>query len=643
MSVEKTSDPAAREMLEVAKREGYETVWDRLEAQKPQCRMGQEGICCRICSMGPCRINPNGKKPDRGVCGATADSIVARNLVRMIAAGSSSHSDHGRKPALLLREIALGRLDSYVIHDRKKLKQVAQRLGIPTRGRSASQIARRVSAAALASFGNPDDTPYPFLTAYMPKGLQQKLKGAEAALLAATGKQMGLLPRGIDRESVDVLHRTHYGTDHDPLSLLAQGVRCAMADGWGGSLIASEIQDILFGTPQIKTSVANLGVIDKKSVNIVVHGHEPILSEKIIEVADSPAMQELAQSHGAEGVRIIGICCTVNEVLMRKGVAVAGNHLHQELAVMTGAVEAMVVDVQCIFPAMAALSKCFHTRFISTSEQALFPGGQHIQYDEHNAEAVARRIVETAIEAYPLRNAAKVHIPDYAVAARVGFSVESLASALGGSLAPLAAALAQGTLRGVVAIVGCNTPKMVQDLHHVEMAKELIKRDILVVATGCSAIALAKGGLMTDATANEASYGLRDFCATHNIPPILHMGSCVDCSRILTLGSELGRLLKLDFDQLPLVASAPEWTSEKAISIGTYFAASGIPVHLGHIPPIAGSLTVTKILTEDLAGLLGGFFFVEPEPATAVERIDQIIEERRDRLSEETFAVLHDL
>lgn len=635
-------DPAAQEMLQVAAQDGHETIWDRLEMQQPQCKIGQEGICCRICGMGPCRINPAGKKPDRGVCGADADTIVARNLIRMIAAGASSHSDHGRKPALLLQEIADGHNREFQIKDPKKLKRVALKLGLKIKGRSIAQIARRVAKSALTCFGKQDGEPLFFLRQYMPKKRMEKILAVEKLLTTATGRTVGLLPRSIDREPVDVLHRTHYGTDHDPLSLLLQGIRCAMADGWGGSMIATELQDVLFGTPQVKTAMANLGVIDEAYVNLVVHGHEPTLSEKIIDAALSDEMQEAARQVGAQGVKMIGMCCTVNEVLMRKGVHVAGNHLHQELAVMTGAVEAIVVDVQCILPSMVNLTRCFHTRFISTSEQAMFPGAIHIQYDEQTAGAVARDIVLTAIAAFPQRNKSKVHIPKHAVPAKVGFSVEGIADLLGGSLEPLAKALAAGTVRGIVGIVGCNNPKVTQDYMHVSLARELIKRDILVVGTGCSAIAIAKAGMMDMSIISEASPRLRGFCEQYQIPPVLHMGSCVDCSRLLVLFSELAERFDVDISELPIVSSAPEWATEKALTIGTYFAASGIPVHLGLMPPIAGSKVVTRILTEDLKPLLGGYFFVEKDPLAAVAKMDAIISEKRSALaSTETVALLH--
>src|SRR5512133_566004 len=239
----RSADPVAIEMLQIADRDGHSTVWSRLAEQQPQCSYGQLGTCCRVCAMGPCRIDPFGHGPQRGVCGADADTIVARNLARMVAVGSSAHSDHGRKAALLLGEVAAGRNVEYRIADEAKLRRVAAKLGLEERGRSAAEVAADVSRVAAGCFGKQDDAPIRFLQKYMPRKRFERLQAMERALSDKTNSEIGLLPRGIDREAVDILHRTHFGCDADPLSLVAQSVRCALSDGWGGSLIATELQD----------------------------------------------------------------------------------------------------------------------------------------------------------------------------------------------------------------------------------------------------------------------------------------------------------------------------------------------------------------------------------------------------------------
>ena len=625
-------DPAAVEMLRIADREGYSNIWERHEKQQPQCSYGQLGTCCRICSMGPCRIDPFGDGPTQGVCGATADTMVARNLARMAAVGSSSHSDHGRKVALLLRAVANGSNTDYQITDSDKLMAVATRIGISTAGRAEKEIALDIARVAIDCFGNQEEEPLVFLEKYMPAKRFERLKGLEDALFESTGAKTGFLPRGVDREAVDILHRTHFGCDHDPLSLVAQSVRCSLSDGWGGSLIATELQDILLGTPTIKSVKANLGVLDAESVNVVVHGHEPILSAKVVEMARSAENRQAAEAVGAKGINVVGLCCTGNEVLLRQGVGMAGNESHSELAIMTGAVDAMVVDVQCIFPALADLASCFHTKFITTSDQAKIPGALHIQFDEHHADAIASRIIKAAIDAFPNRNKARVYIPQHTATAVVGFSVEEILKALGGTYQPLIDLIVDGTIKGVAGIVGCNNVKIQQDHFHHVLTKELIKRDILVIGTGCWAVAAAKAGLMDLSAQQLAGPGLKAVCQTLGIPPVLHMGSCVDCSRMLNLAGGIADHLHVDISDLPLVGSAPEWTTEKAVAIGSYFVGSGIPVHLWPLPPILGGPAVTKLLTQDAKDVLGGWFFVEEDAVAAADQMEKIVMERRSAL-----------
>ncbi len=628
-------DKAAQKMIKIAIENDYETVWDRLESQQPQCGFGLLGICCRNCVMGPCRIDPFGEGPQKGVCGATADTIVARNLLRFIAAGAAAHSDHGRRPALLLKEVAEGKNKDYEIKDEEKLKSVAKKLGVDVEGKDKFEIAKEVAEIALNDYGKQDNEPIKFFMSYAPKKLKEKLLRLEKDLSEKLGKKIGLIPRNIDREIVDIMHRTHIGVDNDPLSLIMQGVRAALGDGWGGSLIATEIQDILFGTPKVHTIEANLGVLSEDEVNIIIHGHEPVLSEKIVEAAQRKDLIEYAKSKGAKGINIAGMCCTGNEILMRHNVPIAGNELHQELAVITGAVEAMVVDVQCIFPALANLSKCFHTKFISTSDQAAFPGAIHVQFEEENANKIAEKIIKIAIDNFPNRDKSKVSIPENKKTAYVGFSTEQIVSALGNTLEPLVNAIKVGKIKGIAGIVGCNNPKVTQDYFHVNLANELIKRDILIIGTGCWAIAAAKAGLLTPDYAENAGEGLKSVCKALGIPPMLHMGSCVDCSRMLVTAGAIADYLGVDISDLPLFGSAPEWMTEKAVSIGTYFVASGIPVHLWPIPPILGSQEVVKILTETAKEVFGGYFVIEGDYKKAADIMEKrIIEQRKKLLGE---------
>jgi carbon-monoxide dehydrogenase catalytic subunit len=617
-ALRRTIDPAAQAMLSLAEKQGLETAWDRLEKQQPQCGFGELGLCCRHCNMGPCRIDPFGEGPSRGVCGATADTMVARGLLRAIAAGAAAHSDHARDVAHTLKLTAQGRAGGYEIKDEAKLRRLAAEYGIPEAGRSKEEVALDLAKAALGEFGQ-QEGPIRFTRRAPPKRV-------------ALWEKLGIDPRGIDREIVEIMHRTHMGVDHDYVNLILHGLRASLADGWGGSMIATELQDVLFGVPQPKRAEANLGVLKRDQVNIIVHGHEPILSEMIVAAAQDPELVALAKQMGAEGINVAGICCTGNEVLMRHGIPIAGNFLQQELAVMTGAVEAVVVDVQCIFPALADLSACYHTKFISTSPKAKFPGAVHMEFHEETAYETARAIVRAAVENYPNRNRARVFIPDVKSEAVVGFSVEAILAALGGSLDPLLGAVKSGAIRGIVAVVGCNNPKVQHDYGHVNLVRELIRNDVLVVTTGCNAIACAKAGLLLPEAAEQAGDGLKGVCKALGIPPVLHMGSCVDISRILVACAAIANALGVDISDLPVAGAAPEWMSEKAVSIGAYVVASGIFTVLGTVPQVLGSPNVTQLLTVGAEGVVGGKFAVEPDPFKAARLILDHIAAKRAAL-----------
>jgi carbon-monoxide dehydrogenase, catalytic subunit len=605
----------ARQMLELARAEGVQTVWDRALAQEPQCGYCSLGVSCRNCAMGPCRIDPFGEGPQLGVCGATADLIVARNLGRTIAAGSSSHSDHGRDILEVFEAMARGETSGYRITDEAKLRRLAEEWGVETADRPVDAIALDLATAMFEDYGSRKSE----------LGFVERAPDQRRALW----QRLGLTPRGIDRENVEMLHRTHMGVDSDYANVLLHALRTSLADGWGGSMIATELSDVMFGTPQPVMSQVNLGTLKADHVNIALHGHNPLLSDVIVQAASDPELVALAKAAGAAGINLVGLCCTGNELLMRKGVPMAGNHLMQELIMMTGALEAMVVDYQCIMPSVTDVARCFHTQIISTSDKAKFPGAIHVPFDPHNGLEIGRAIVRRAIEAYPNRNPDRVRIPDGPVPMMAGFSVEAIIKALGGTPQPLVDAIAAGTIRGAVAVVGCNNPKVTQDYGHVTLTRRLIENDILVLVTGCAAVANGKAGQMVPEAAKLAGPGLKAVCESLGIPPVLHMGSCVDNTRILVLAAALAKHLGVDISQLPLAGAAPEWYSEKAVAIGAYVVASGITTVLGVQPPIFGSPKVVDLLTNGLEGVVGAKFAVEPDPEKAAVLIRRHLEEKR--------------
>ena len=610
-----TINEDAQAMIDIAQREGIETVWDRLAAQQPQCGYCALGLSCRNCAMGPCRIDPFGEGPQKGVCGADADVIVARNLGRTIAGGSSSHSDHGRDILETFSSLTHGENTCYQIADEEKLRRLAAEVGVATEGRTVEDVGADLADILLEDYGT--------------RRGSLSFVGRVPEVRRAKWDSVGITPRGIDRENVEMLHRTHMGVDNDYVNTLLHALRTGLSDGWGGSMIATELSDVMFGTPTPVTSEVNLGVLRTDQVNIAMHGHNPMLSDVVVAAAQDPELVELARSLGATGINVVGLCCTGNEILMRKGVPIAGNHLMQELVIMTGALEAMVVDYQCIMPSVTDVAKCFHTKVISTSDKAKFPGATHVPFDPQHGLDIGKAIVRMAVEAYPDRNPDRVRIPTEPVPMMSGFSVEAIVGALGGTPGPLVDAIAAGSIRGAVAVVGCNNPKIALDYAHVMLTRRLIENDILVLVTGCAAVANGKAGQMVLDAADGAGPGLRTVCRALGIPPVLHMGSCVDNTRVLVLAAALAKHLGVDISALPLAGAAPEWYSEKAIAIGAYVVASGITTVLGVQPPIFGSTNVVNLLANGLEGVVGAKFAVEPDPEKAAVLIRRHIEEKR--------------
>jgi len=609
----RTIDPAVEMLLAQADAQGIPTVFSRAAAMSP-CPIGEDGRCCKNCHMGPCRLVKEGQ---RGVCGATLETVAARNLARAIAAGASAHSDHGLDMAFTLQAVAKGEAPGYKVTDVAKLRNVAKTMGISLDGQSVNELALAVAERAIGNFA--------------------QMRGELTYVSRAPAKRqeiwrkLGIAPRSVTREIVETLHRTHMGTDQDPEHILRHALRTALSDGWGGSMLATDLSDILFGTPSPTLSQVNLGVLKQDEVNIIIHGHEPTLSEMIVAAAQDPELIEYARSKGAAGINLCGICCTANEILMRQGVAVAGNFLSQELALLTGAVEAMVVDVQCIMQALGDLSTRFHTKLITTSPKADITGATHVEFDEHRAPDIARQIVRMAVDNYPSRNG-HVNIPPVTNELVPGFSHEYINYMQGGtfrgSFRPLNDAVIAGRIRGAAGVVGCNNPRTAHDETHVYLVREFIKNDVLVVMTGCGAIANAKKGMLLGEAMEYAGPGLREVCEAIGVPPVLHLGSCVDNSRILTVLTQMVAEGGLgdDISDMPVVGFAPEWMSEKALSIGTYFVASGVYTLFGISSPVGGSDEVTRLIGEGWEKQVGAKLEFEPDPqqmlAKALAHID---------------------
>jgi carbon-monoxide dehydrogenase catalytic subunit len=631
-------DPATQELIVRAQELGIDTVYDRAVQMKP-CPIGVEGTCCKNCSMGPCRLplpkaGIEGADTRKGLCGATANTIAARNFIRMIAGGASAHSDHGRCVAEVFLSAARKESDAYKVKDIDKLLLIAPHLGVATTveidgeeaDRDVDEIALEVAEKAMNEWGKAEGEL--LYAKRAPQALYEKWKKA------------GVVPRNIDREIVEIMHRTHIGVDMDYKNLIKQGSRAAIADGWGGSMLATDLQDVLFGTPYPIQSEANLGVMKEDHVNIIVHGHEPVLSEIIVAVAQDKEMIDYAKSKGAKGIQLSGICCTANEILQRHGIPSATTFLSQELAIITGACDAMVVDIQCIFQNLANVSACFHTKLITTHPIAKMEQDNviHIEFDEHHALEDATKIVKMAIDNFENRKA-EVMIPKYKATQIAGFGVESIEYHLGGtfrgSYYTLNDNIINGRIRGVAGVVGCNNARTRHNEAHINVVKELIKNDVLVLTTGCNGIACAMEGLLTPETAQVfCGPGLAEVCEVVGIPPVLHLGSCVDNSRILLAATEVVKAggLGNDISDLPVAGSAPEWMSEKAISIGHYFVVSGVYTVFGVTLPTSGAPVFHNYICKELEKIYGGMWDIEPDPIKHARLMIAHIDKKRKAL-----------
>jgi carbon-monoxide dehydrogenase catalytic subunit len=631
-------DPATQELIVRAQELGIDTVYDRAVQMKP-CNIGVQGTCCKNCSMGPCRLplpkaGIEGEDTRKGLCGATANTIAARNFIRMIAGGASAHSDHGRCVAEVFLSAARKESDAYQVKDIDKLLLIAPHLDVATTvevdgeelDRNIDEIALEVAEKAMNEWGKAEGEL--LYAKRAPQALYEKWKKA------------GVVPRNIDREIVEIMHRTHIGVDMDYKNLIKQGSRAAIADGWGGSMLATDLQDVLFGTPYPIQSEANLGVMKEDHVNLIVHGHEPVLSEIIVAVAQEKEMVDYAKSKGAKGIQLSGICCTANEILQRHGIPSATTFLSQELAIITGACDAMVVDIQCIFQNLANVSACFHTKLITTHPIAKMEQDNviHIEFDEHHAIEDAKKIVKMAIDNFENRKA-EVMIPKYKATQIAGFGVESIEYHLGGTFRgtyyTLNDNIINGRIRGVAGVVGCNNARTRHNEAHINVVKELIKNDVLVLTTGCNGIACAMEGLLTPETAQVfCGPGLAEVCEVVGIPPVLHLGSCVDNSRILLAATEVVKAggLGNDISDLPAAGSAPEWMSEKAISIGHYFVVSGVYTVFGVTLPTSGAPVFHDYICKELENIYGGMWDIEPDPIKHARLMIAHIDKKRKAL-----------
>ncbi len=625
-------DPTIVEMMDVAKENGIITSFDRVVAQQPQCQFGYKGICCRFCMAGPCRIKAQEGPGSRGICGASPWTIVARSVGLMILTGCASHAEHGNHIAHALLELAEGRAPDYSIKDPDKLRWVCEKVGIEVEGKEDMALAKELAEAALED-----------ISRLKGMGESRWIKSFSIPERVEKYRACNVMPHGIYACISDLVTQAHVGMDNDPVNLVFSAIRVALADV-AGEHIATDMSDILFGTPKPVESEANMGVMDPEKVNFVLHGHNPLLSEIIVAAARD--MEDEAQAAGAKGINLMGICCTGNEVLMRQGVPLVTSYSSQELVICTGACDAITVDVQCIMPSIQSVAECYHTKIITTSDLVKIPGAYHFDYQTETAFETAKECIRMAIDAFKERQELNkpVHIPDLKHKVVAGFSIEALMELLSAvdpdnPVGVINQAILDGELKGVILTCGCNNAKTYQDEAHIIINEEMVKNDVLVISTGCSAVACAKLGLMDPEKVDEyCGEGLKKFYkrieekTKVKLPPVLHVGSCVDNSRAMDLLMMMAADLGVDTPKVPFVASAPEAMSGKATAIGSWCVTIGWPTHVGCMPPVEGSDLIYSILTQIASDVYGGYFIFEMDPKVAAQKLLNALEYRTWKL-----------
>lgn len=593
------------------------------------CNSGINGICCRQCLMGPCNTI-FGKR--NGICGADVDTVVARNLLMMVARGMAAHASHALHVASSLLKTAQNKT-SYTIKDPEKLMSIAKKIKVDT-SKSIENVAIQVASIAIQDILS--DGSNIFATSYLHT------------------TSCGTDPRSIGRELLETGHETSFGTMADPISLVLHATRLGIAD-MTSLIIGTELQDVLFGTPRPVFSRIGFGVLDKNKVNVVIHGHVPLIAEKIIEISEDRELIDKARSFGATGINIVGCCCTGNEILMRHGIPLVGSSLQQELIILTGLIEAFIVDVQCIYPNIEIVAENFHTKIITTMNDARITNAEHIPFKEEYADKIAKRILNIAIENFPKRGKIGNKIGNKIILSKKepkelmgGFSTEICIDILSrlnpdDPLKPLIDNIISGNIYGIVLFAGCLNPRVIAHESHATIAKELMKRNVLIIATGCAAEACAIAGLLTPEASQNAGDNLKNVLnilgktagLETSLPPVLFFGSCVDNSRAITLIMAIADRLGVSIKDLPIAASAAECMTEKAIAIGIGAVGLGITVHIGVPLPTAGSPNVTALLTqksEELFELFGGRFIVETDPIKASQQLLEHISKARTAL-----------
>ncbi len=592
-----------------------ETSFDRVPGQAVKCGFGLQGVCCRLCSNGPCRIT---LKAARGICGATADTMVARNFLRAVAAGAACYLHVVENAANVLKNAEPPYPGEAV------LEELASRFGLQAQDprRKAGELANRILADL-----------------YRPRSAKMEL--AEKLSCAPRFKrwqELGILPGGAKSEVFDALVKTSTNLSSDPADMLLHALRLGIATGLYGLMLTNKINDILAGEPELGTVRVGFSVVDPEFINIMVIGHQHALLAALQRELTAPRAEESARQAGARGFRIVGATCVGQDMEARCAHAGgafaghAGNNFTSEPLLATGGIDLVVTEFNCALPGIEEICEKFRVRQICIDDVAKKQNAEYLPYDFEKSRETAWKIIEAAAKSYRNRRSqVAVTVPEHGCEGSLaGVGEKSLKKFLGGSYKPLLDLIATGRIRGLAGVVGCsNLTTKGHDVFTLELTRELIRRDILVLTAGCTSGGLANCGMMLPEAAAQAGENLQAVCRELGIPPVLNFGPCLAIGRLEEVAAELAAALKVDLPQLPLAVSAPQWLEEQALADGAFALALGLLVHLGSPPFTGGSRLVTDILTRDLEGLTGGKVLVEEEPVRAAEALcDHIMKKR---------------
>ncbi|ANZ44732.1 anaerobic carbon-monoxide dehydrogenase catalytic subunit [Cloacibacillus porcorum] len=599
-----------------------ETSHHRVEGQSVKCGFGLQGVCCRLCSNGPCRVTP---KAPKGICGATADVIVSRNFLRAVASGSGCYIHIVENTALNLKNTALAK---GLIKGEKTLERLCGLFGVTAADKYGKALA--VAEMVLADLYKPE---------YEKMALVKKLAYEPRY---ANWEKLGILPGGANAEIVKGVVKCSTNLNSDPVDMLLTCLKLGISTGLYGLTLTNLLNDVMLGEPEIRLAPVGLGVIDPDYINIMITGHQHSCFSYLQDRLTDPDVTAKAVAAGAKGFRLVGCTCVGQDLQLRGAhyeevfVGHAGNNYTSEAVLATGAIDAVLSEFNCTLPGIEPICEALNIKQICLDDVAKKSNAEYMPFIFESRECDSGRIIDAVIASYRARRGevALNLLPEHGNQDTLtGVSEVSLKDFLGGNWKPLIDLIVSGEIKGVAGVVGCsNLTFGGHDVLTVELTKELIKRDIIVLSAGCSSGGLENCGLMSPAAAELAGPKLKAICKKLGIPPVLNFGPCLAIGRLEIVATELAAAIGIDLPQMPLVLSAPQWLEEQALADGAFGLALGLPLHLGEAPFITGSKVVVDVLTEQMKSLTGGQVIIDPDAVSAADKLEGIILEKRAAL-----------